>query len=146
MRKKTISKNTSSLQKTLSESGLKMTPQRTAIYELIKNSSEHPTADRIYKMIRKQLPNISFDTVYRTLMKFSEVGLLKVTERYGDNKRFDPRLDQHHHCHCIKCQKIIDFCHEEYDLIKIPKILDEQFKVINKRVVLDGICAECKGS
>lgn len=129
----------------LSEHGLKQTPQRIAIYDLIKDSKEHPTADQIYKKVRKQLPNISFDTVYRTMLKFSEVGLVSRTERYGENMRFDPRMDQHHHFHCIKCRKIIDFCDKGYDLIRAPKKLGSKFQVMNKRVVLEGICPECNG-
>ena len=129
----------------LSEYGLKLTPQRTAIYDLIRDSKEHPTVDQIYKRIRKQLPNISFDTVYRTMLKFSEVGLVNMTERYGENMRFDPRVDQHHHFHCIKCLKIIDFCDKGYDSIRVPKKLGRQFRIISKRVVLEGICSGCGG-
>lgn len=144
MHRKSAKDQATDAQVKMSQFGLKLTPQRTAIYDLIKKSKDHPTLDEIYKMIRKQLPNISFDTVYRTLLKFSEVGLVKMTERYGENMRFDPRVDQHHHFHCIKCRKIIDFCDEGYDSIQIPKTLGRDFQVMNKRVVLEGICSKCK--
>ena len=72
------------------ENGLKLTPQRTAIYEELLKAKDHPTADMIYKRIIKKIPNISFDTVNRTLLTFSEIGITNIVEGYGQPKRYDP--------------------------------------------------------
>jgi len=43
------------------------TQQRKIIYEILKNTDIHPTADWIYSEVRKLIPNISLGTVYRNL-------------------------------------------------------------------------------
>lgn len=127
------------------EQGLKITPQRSLIAEEIFKAKDHPTADAIYKRVRKSMSNISFDTVYRTLLLFAEVGIVSLVEGYGEQKRFEPNVNNHHHCRCIKCHTIIDFRNDSYDSIKVPSELSKQFQVLNKRIVLEGICSKCKG-
>ena len=131
--------------KICAQKGLKITPQRVAVYKELLQAKDHPSADVLYKRVRKTFPNISFDTVYRTLLSLVELGLIKLVKSYDDRKRFEPNIQNHHHCICIKCQKIIDFYDEGYDSIQIPKTLGRQFQVMNKRVVLEGICSECQG-
>jgi Fur family transcriptional regulator, peroxide stress response regulator len=126
------------------EQGLKITPQRSAIYEELLKAKDHPTADMIYKRIVKKIPNISFDTVNRTLLTFSKIGITNVVEGYGQAKRYDPDMDLHHHFRCIKCGSIIDLYNREFDNITVPEEVNKQFTVINKKVVLEGLCSKCR--
>jgi len=123
---------------------LKSTPQRTATYKELTGSKDHPTASTIFDKVRKSFPDISFDTVNRTLLTFSEIGLVSVVEGYGEPKRFDPNLQAHHHFRCVKCNNIIDFHNKSLDNIKIPQEIKTLFTVMNKRVVLEGICDKCR--
>lgn len=123
---------------------LKITPQRTVIYEELSRSKEHPTADLIYQKVRKKFPNISFDTVNRTLLTFAKLGVIRVVEGYGEAKRFDPDLEPHHHFRCIRCNRIIDFQEQSFDEIAIPKNISKQFTVLHKKVVLEGLCETCQ--
>jgi len=127
------------------EKGLKITPQRSLIFDELSKATDHPTADAIYKRVRKSLYNISFDTVYQTLLSFTEHGIVNLVEGYGEQKRFEPNLHQHHHFRCIKCHAIYDFEHEAYNDIVVPKAVQKQGVIINKRVVLEGVCSKCKG-
>lgn len=124
--------------------GLKITPQRTAIYEELIKAIDHPTAEAIYSRVRRKIKNISFDTVYRTLLSFLEIKLITLVEGTGEQKRFEPNLPNHHHCRCIKCHAIIDFESPIKIDIKIPKELKNDFKIIRKRIVLEGLCKNCK--
>jgi Fur family peroxide stress response transcriptional regulator len=126
------------------EHGLKITPQRTAIYQELLKAKDHPSADIIYRKIVKKLPNISFDTVNRTLLTFSKIGITNVVEGYGQPKRYDPDMDTHHHFRCIQCNSIIDFHNREYDNITVPDEINKQFTVISKKVVLEGLCNKCR--
>lgn len=123
---------------------LKITPQRTAIYNALAEAENHPSADAVYQKVKKEFPNISFDTVNRTLMVFSEIGLIEIVEGQGDPRRFDPRTECHHHFYCVKCGKITDFFSEELDQIEIPPQIEKKFTVIGKRMVLKGYCPDCK--
>jgi Fur family transcriptional regulator, peroxide stress response regulator len=127
------------------ENGLKITPQRSLIFDELSRATDHPTADAIYKRVRKTLPNISFDTVYRTLLSFTETGIINLVEGTGEQRRFEPNLRQHHHFRCIKCHTIYDFENDAYNDIAVPGSVQEQGVIINKRVVLEGICSKCNG-
>ncbi len=127
------------------EKGLKITPQRSLIFNELSKATDHPTADAIYKRVRKSLSNISFDTVYRTLLSFTEIGIVNLVEGTGEQKRFEPNLHQHHHFRCIKCHTIYDFENDAYNDIAVPESVQKQGVIINKRVVLEGICSKCKG-
>ncbi len=126
------------------ENGLKITPQRTAIYQELLKAKDHPSADVIYRRLVKKIPNISFDTVNRTLATFSKIGITTVVEGYGQPKRFDPDMNIHHHFRCVQCDTIIDFHNKAYDNISVPQEIQRQFTVWNKKVVLEGLCNKCK--
>ena len=126
------------------ENGLKITPQRTTIYQELLKAKDHPSADIIYRRLVKKIPNISFDTVNRTLVTFSKIGIANIVEGYGQPKRYDPDMNIHHHFRCIHCNNIIDFHNKNYDNIAVPEEINRQFTVINKKVVLEGLCDKCR--
>ncbi len=123
--------------------GLKLTPQRIALYTILDGVKTHPTAKEVYDEIVKEYPHISIDTVNRTLNTLAEYGFIDVVEGYGEPKRFDPDRESHHHAHCIICGTIIDFQNNRYDELEIPKEITRKFSVLHKRVVLNGICGDC---
>ena len=124
--------------------GLKITPQRTAIYQELLQTDEHPSAEMLYKKVKVKLPNISLDTVNRTLLTLSEIGAAYIVEGSGDAKRYDAGLDAHQHFKCIKCKRIIDFHHKLFDDIEPPAYINDNFKVLRKTVYIEGICDLCK--
>lgn len=124
--------------------GLRITPQRQAIYRAIFNSPEHPNAELIYSQVKKEFSNISFNTVHQTLLTFSELRLVDVVEGFGSPRRFDPNLSNHHHLQCERCGQIIDFKDKTYDDLPIPQNLDNDFQIARKRVVISGICRDCQ--
>ncbi|MFH1459428.1 MAG: Fur family transcriptional regulator [Candidatus Omnitrophota bacterium] len=126
------------------ENNLRITPQRIAIYEALKDDLTHPSADDVYKKIKINFPNISFDTVNRTLLSYADIGIIKIAESYNRQKRFDPFIENHHHLSCIKCGKIIDFDNKEFDDLKIPRSIEKKYNVLHKRVILEFICEKCR--
>lgn len=123
--------------------GLKITPQRMAIYRVLVASKEHPSAEMVFRKVRKVLPNISLDTVNRTLLTLVQIGTAFVVEGSGDVKRFDARLQAHQHFKCIKCKRIFDFHYRPFDSIPVPKTISEKFTVLRKTVYFEGICDSC---
>ena len=128
------------------EHGLSITPQRVAIYKELLSSLEHPSAIMIYKKVSEYYPNISLDTVNRTLLTFHKIGLAKAVGGSGDPKRFDPNLEPHHHFRCVSCGEIIDFRDEFYDALEIPAEIKEKFVVLEKKVHLEGFCDQCRAT
>lgn len=125
------------------EHGLKVTPQRVFIYQEMVKAKDHPSIDEIYQRVKKSLSNISFDTVYRTALSFFEIGIVDIVEGHSGSRRFDANTAQHHHFRCLKCHKIIDFDSDYYDQVTIPQELQSRFKVLNQKIILEGICDEC---
>jgi len=124
--------------------GLRITPQRMAVYQQLVKSKEHPSADMLYRKVRKTLPNISLDTVNRTLLTLANIGAAFIVEGSGDAKRFDGQLENHQHFKCIKCKRIIDFYHRPFDNIEVPPHIGRKFTVLRKTVYLEGICDSCR--
>ena len=123
---------------------LKITPQRTATYQAVVKSDNHPTADDIFRIVNREFPSISFDTVNRTLLTFTQIGLLTVAESYKGARRFDPNVENHHHLHCLKCGNIIDFNSDEFNQLMAPEQLKQKFAcILSSRVVFNGICIAC---
>lgn len=128
------------------QAGLRVTPQRIAVYKVLVNSKDHPSADSVYQQVRRDIPSISFDTVNRTLLSLAEIGAAFVVEGSGDVKRFDGNLEGHQHFKCIKCKRIIDFHHEPFDNIELPEDIEGQFTVLRKTVLLEGLCSDCQSA
>lgn len=101
----------------LKTKGLKITPQRMAIYEAVFKLKNHPTADNIIDYIKKNHPNISTGTVYKVLDSFVENNLLKKVKSEKDVMRYDAILQQHHHLYCTESERIEDFEDPELDAI-----------------------------
>ncbi|MFC2164065.1 Fur family transcriptional regulator [Acidobacteriota bacterium] len=128
------------------ENNLKMTPQRIVIYSELLKSKDHPNAEVLFKRIKNIIPNISLDTVNRTLITFSKIGIIDVVEGYGEPRRYDPETENHHHFRCVNCNTIIDFDYKLYDDIEVPKDIENRYTVLNKKVLLEGYCNSCRKS
>jgi Fur family peroxide stress response transcriptional regulator len=126
------------------ETGLKVTPQRTAVYKVLLETTEHPSAEVVFRQVRLVFPSVSLDTVNRTLLTLSDIGVAFVVEGSGDSKRFDANLKNHQHFKCLKCRRIIDFHHEPFDRIEVPENLAGRFTVLRKTVYLEGLCDVCR--
>ena len=126
------------------EAGLKITPQRMAVYKVLIESKQHPSAEVVFREVRGEIHNISLDTVNRTLLTLADISAAFIVEGSGDVKRFDGRLETHQHFKCIKCKRIIDFHYEPFDKIEVPKNISRKFTVLKKTVYLEGICDLCK--
>jgi Fur family peroxide stress response transcriptional regulator len=126
------------------KAGLKITPQRTAVYKSLIRTDAHPTAEDVFWEVRKEMPNISLDTVNRTLLTLAEIGAAFVVEGTGQPRRFDGGLEVHQHFRCIRCGKIVDFHYEPFDNIALPREIEEKFKILRKTVYLEGLCQTCQ--
>ena len=124
-------------------SGLKVTPQRVAVYQALVSTDAHPTAEEVHRIVRQNISSISLDTVNRTLLTLAKIGAAFQVEGTGQPRRYDGGLEDHQHFLCIKCRKIIDFHYEPFDNIDVPAHLQGQFQIMRKTVYLEGICENC---
>ena len=79
--------NQQQIRQVFTSKGLKVTPQRVMVYEILRSSREHPTADFILDIIRKEHPNISKGTIYNILDTFIANGTyFPGTDRKGQDE------------------------------------------------------------
>jgi len=123
------------------ETGLKITPQRMAVYEVLLKSDNHPTVEEIYEEVKKQYPYVSLATVYRTLETLENIGLVKKVCFWGNSARYDANTEEHHHLICEKCGKIEDVKLEQK--LNIPKEF-HGYKTESYSVNIYGVCPDCK--
>lgn len=107
----------------LKEKGLKVTPQRLAIFEAVMTLNNHPTAENVSEYIKINHPNISVGTVYKVLDSFVENNLLKKVKTEKDIMRYDAVLSHHHHLYCAETDKI-----EDYEDDKLNQLISEYFE------------------
>jgi Fur family peroxide stress response transcriptional regulator len=111
----------------LKEKGLKVTPQRVAIYDAIVSLKNHPTAENVIEYIKINHPNISVGTVYKVLDSLVENALLKKVKTEKDIMRYDAVLSNHHHLYCIETERI-----EDYEDESLNELISNYFK--NKKI------------
>ncbi len=124
----------------LSDNGLKVTPQRVAVYEAISKMNNHPNADAIIEFIKKKYPNIAVGTVYNTLETFAEKGIISRIKTNGDVMRYDAVLHRHHHLYSVDTRRIEDYYDEELnqyvvDFMKKRNIPNFTIEDVNVQIV-----------
>ncbi len=126
------------------QTGLKITPQRISIFNLLKDDREHPSAEDIYKRVLKIHPSISFTTVYKTLQTLRDMDEIRELSINPERVHYDPATDDHIHTFCTVCRNIEDFMPDhscEYLELASSKI--NGFHVQSAEVYLTGICEDC---
>ncbi len=140
---KTIEERLKEFETLCRSKGLKITPQRLGVFRVLLESKEHPTAEEVYRQVRREMPSISLDTVNRTLNTLLQIGAAFLVEGTGQPKRYDGGLEDHQHFRCLRCGTIIDFQYEPFETIEIPSCLADQCTVLRKSVYFEGICKRC---
>ena len=123
--------------------GVKMTPQRLEIYRATARTGDHPRLEAIYRDVRRKMPGVSLDTVYRTLDLFLELGLVSKLKPISARGRFDANTAPHHHFVCGRCGSTRDFEDPDLSDLKIPDSARALGRVESVHVEVRGLCPAC---
>ena len=126
------------LSRVLRERNFKVTVPRIKILKYLLKNRVHPTADLIYQEVKKELPKISYATIYNNLNYFIEKDLLKRIRIHKDYDIFDIDTSIHSHFVCSKCSKIYDI---PFNIRKPKKIKGHLINDIS--INFSGICKTC---
>lgn len=126
------------------QTGLKITPQRLCIFNLLKDNRDHPSAEEIYNKALEVHPSISFTTVYKTLQTLRDLD--EITELTIDPVRahYDPITSDHVHTFCTMCSRLEDYVSNEP--CRYAEMVNSEmngFLVLSAHVYLTGKCKEC---
>jgi Fe2+ or Zn2+ uptake regulation protein len=125
----------------LRDAGLKVTPQRLAVFRALWGDETHPTAQEIYERLQAAFPTMSFATVYNTLDALASIGRVRPLA-LGGATRFDPNVAPHHHAICDRCGAVRDVT---------PRATTERpprdvggFQVDRIERLYRGLCPRCR--
>lgn len=121
----------------------KHSKKRDAIYECLRSTKSHPSADWIYARLKPEIPDLSLGTVYRNLNLFREEGLIVSVGTVDGLERFDADVSPHMHFVCRVCGAVIDA-----GGAALPEALLEQAAeagaVEDCRITFSGVCHSCQ--
>lgn len=130
----------------LKENKLKVTPQRIAIFKILYNSTEHPSAEQIYKELQPTHPTMSLATVYKTLDTLKKSGLIQEFNVGEDCFRYDANVNTHPHMICLECHQVFDLHTDKLNNLRTYVKDETDFEIIYEKVFFYGTCADCKKS
>jgi Fur family peroxide stress response transcriptional regulator len=139
----TLQLMTDRFEREIRRAGVKLTPQRLAIFREVARTGDHPDIVTIFGNVRKTMPTVSLDTVYRTLGLFMKRGLVTTVRPLHERVRFDANTDLHHHFVCTRCGATLDLENGDFDGLPLPRRAAALGRVESRRVELRGVCAAC---
>lgn len=141
---KKVEKRIKAFSEACRSSDVRTTHQRTEIYRALARTEEHPDAETLYSRVRRRIPAISLDTVYRTLRMLEEKGIISRVGFLGERSRFDANTERHHHFVCKKCGFVGDVYSKAWDDFQTPRDVEAMGTVDSIHVEFRGQCKACQ--
>ena len=120
------------LKSVLKKERLRLTGQRIAIWNQIRNSKKHMDVEEIFSLLKTKKKIVSRATIYRTLDVLVKNRLIRKMDVGDGYSLYEPRLDNDHHDHmiCEDTGDIIEFFSEELELLQEKIARKHGYKVI----------------
>jgi Fur family transcriptional regulator, peroxide stress response regulator len=122
----------------LNRGGLRLTPQRQQVYDVLLGKRDHPTADEVFIRAKKQMPEISHATVYNCLDALVKCGMARQVTLDRGATRYCPNMHEHGHFYCDACGTVFDV-----DLPAQAMKLPRGFKAGHFDIAIHGTCPDC---
>lgn len=124
----------------LGATGLRLTPQRQQVYDVLLQKRDHPTAEEVFIRAKKAMPEISHATVYNCLDALVKSGLARQVKVDRGATRFCPNMVEHGHFYCHDCGLVLDVdLPAELPCVVVPK----GFKPSRFELAIHGTCVDC---
>lgn len=121
--------------------GQRFSHQRERIYQAVRDSGEHPTAEMVYQSLKPEMPRLSLGTVYRNLHQMAQEG--RLTEIQGAVVRFDGCTAPHTHLRCLRCGGVFDLKEIPYDRTLDDLSARQGVRILGHALLFTGICSAC---
>jgi Fe2+ or Zn2+ uptake regulation protein len=129
------------LRQELIDAGIRPSVQRLAIFEYVRQSCQHPTAEVVYEALRDELGSLSLTTVYNTLKLFVDAGLIQMLNIDDTFRCFDGNCAPHAHFRCNACGAIIDLKMKKDFMNSVEGV--EGLKITDVQLYIKGLCPKC---
>ena len=128
--------------------GLRLTGPRRLILEVVQRTDLHPTAEWVYRKVRRRLPRVSLGTVYRNLRLLVDEGIVEelpgAPGRHAGKARFDGNASVHHHFTCSDCGRIHDLTAPVDPSLDRRMAVRTGLSISHHRIEFYGRCPACQ--
>lgn len=125
-------------------SGVRLTPQRFMVLEVLASQPGHTTADKILAGVQQRHPYVDKTTVYRTLELFSQLGLVATIHMGGNQYEYELLETPHHHLVCRECRQEIELPDRVLNSLREEVAREYGFRPYLDHFVLFGVCRACQ--
>ncbi len=130
------------LNERLADRGLRFTPQRMHVYNVLARTQDHPTAEEVFLRAKQHSPQISMATVYNCLSALVKTGLVRQVALERGAARFCPNMKEHCHFYCEACDRVFDIDWPGHSGVSLPR----GFKAQRFDLAIHGRCPACSGT
>jgi Fur family ferric uptake transcriptional regulator len=127
---------------------LRMTRERRAILDEMLEVRGHFDADQLLMLFRRKGRPVSRATLYRTLARLVDAGLVHKIEMATGQARYEPMVGRHHHDHmvCIECNRIIEFENRDIERLQEEICRRKKFTMSGHTHQIRGTCESCSAN
>lgn len=122
---------------------LHMTSQRKAVYDVVRQSTDHPTATDVIERLRESGHKLAYATVYNSLRHLTDAGVIQELKIGSNSARYDARLETHQHIVCTVCGRVDEVFALEPSEYRLAIEQETGYRVGNLDVIAKGICPQC---
>jgi Fur family ferric uptake transcriptional regulator len=125
----------------------RFTEQQRELVGHVFAKHSHFDPDQLIDELQRAGKSVSRATVYRTLAKLVDAGLLRRIE-FGERTMYDHDYGYpfHDHLVCEQCTQIIEFQSEKLNEALQAVTGEHQFRATGRTLVVRGVCAECNAA
>jgi Fur family transcriptional regulator, ferric uptake regulator len=129
----------------LKDAGMKATPKRLAILDMLYEESAYASPEELWKRLRDRFDQLGLPTVYRNLEELAGSGV--ISKVIHPNRQlyyfYCPNREHHHHFVCLSCRKVADL--PSCGIEALEREVSERTggKVLSHILQLNGLCGAC---
>lgn len=129
----------------LREAGMKATPKRLAILDMLDAASAYASPEELWKMLRDRFDRLGLPTVYRNLEELAASGV--ISKVIHPNRQlyyyFCRNRDHHHHFVCLSCRRVEDIPACGIEALEREVTERNGGRVLSHILQLNGLCGAC---
>ncbi len=135
--------STDEIVRTLKAKGLRVTPQRFAVYANLLARTDHPTVEQILVDLNQAAPISSQATIYSSLQALRTAGLIREVLLEAGVSRYDAKVEPHHHFQCQQCGSIEDIGWDTFPVVDFDR-LRIGLQATTYELTVRGCCDRCQ--
>ncbi len=125
--------------------GVRLTPQRVAIVEIVTAAEGHITADEVYDQVHARFPYVDISTVYRTLEFLTDHGILNVIDLGSGRAEYElVQPEAHHHLVCRRCKQVTSIDASLFQPLSAALLDRYGFDADIRHFAVFGVCRTCR--